>query len=264
MRPEPLQASNYVYKQLRHLGLSDIMAKQTAPTVKVQSFEAGKQIWSKGSEVRHWIFIIEGLISASVQTTNSDATPIAIYGRGAWMGEQSIINRKPSFADYICLTQTEVLTLPAAQFDELFVSEPHFARFVAKLMAWRVQKTSETLTLMKLGNPCMRVVMGLAQFAEALAYQSDRPPTIGYGEGVEIPITQNTLASLCGVSRTLFSEYVRHLSQDGWLKLSYGKLEILSISTWHAFARKQRENSLNTLNASIEDLMATFRSLEIL
>ncbi|MDT7514189.1 Crp/Fnr family transcriptional regulator [Rhodoferax mekongensis] len=255
-------ANGYVFKQLKRLGLSDALALQTAPMVKVQAFDAGKRLWTKGNEIKHWMFIIQGLVSASVPTTNSESTPISVYGRGAWFGEQSIINRKPSFADYVCLTATEVLTLPAAQFDQLFVTEPNFARFVAKLMAWRVQKTSETLTLMKLGNPCMRVVMGLAQFAEALAYRSDRPPTIGFGEGVEIPIPQNTLASLCGVSRTLFSEYVQQLAQHGWLKLSYGKLEILSIHTWHAFARSQREDSVNKLNASIQELLELLRTLD--
>ena len=57
---------------------------------------------------------------------------------------------------------------------------------------------------MKLGNPCLRVVMGLAQFAEALSYRAERPPTIGFGEEGCSTVPQNTLASLCGVSRTLF------------------------------------------------------------
>lgn len=256
-----MPAKSYILQRLRKLGLSDIVAAQTATLVKVQSFDAGRKIWSKGSEVGHWHYIIGGLVSASISTTNSETTPLSIYGKGAWYGEQSIINRKPSFADYVCLTSTEVLTLPAATFDALFVQEPHFARYVAKLMAWRVQKTSETLTLMKLGNPCLRVVMGLAQFAEALAYKSDRPPTIGFGEGVEIPIAQTTLASLCGVSRTLFSEYVQQLAQQGWLKISYGKLEILQIDTWHAFARSQREDGVNHLNASIGELLQVLHDL---
>jgi len=260
--PDTPAAKGYVFKQLQRLGLPDALALQTAPSVKVQAHDAGKRLWAKGHEVQHWMFIIQGLVSASVPTTNSESTPISVYGRGAWFGEQSIINRKPSFADYVCLTPTEVLTLPAAQFDQLFITEPNFARFVAKLMAWRVQKTSETLTLMKMGNPCMRVVMGLAQFAEALAYRSDRPPTIGLGEGVVIPIAQNTLASLCGVSRTLFSEYVQQLALNGWLQLSYGKLEILSIHTWHAFARSQREDSVGHLNASIKELLDFLQSLE--
>lgn len=255
-------ANTYIVQRLRKLGLPEAVATQTASTVKVQSFDAGRRIWAKGSEIGHWQYIITGLVSASVATSNSESTPLSIYGKGSWFGEQSIINRKPSFADYVCLTDTEVLTLPAASFDGLFVQEAQFARYVAKLMAWRVQKTAETLTLMKLGNPCLRVVMGLAQFAEALAYKSDRPPTIGFGEGVEIPIPQSTLASLCGVSRTLFSEYVQQLALQGWLKISYGKLELLNIQTWHSFARSQRDNSVSHLNASIGELLQMLRSLD--
>lgn len=245
----------YVGTRLRHLGLSEDVANDTARVVKVHAFAAGSKMWTKGGDVSHWRYIIEGLVSASMPTTTCASTPISIYGKGAWFGEQSIINRKPSFADYVCLTETQVLSLPASRFDTLFEQEPEFARHVAKLMAWRVQKTSETLTLMKLGNPAMRVVMGLAQFAEALAYRSERPPTIGFGEGVELPVPQNTLASLCGVSRTLFSEYVQQLAQREWLTLSYGRLEIMNIATWHRFARRQRENSFNALNPTIVELL---------
>lgn len=261
MPPAPPAANAYIYTRLRRLGLSDALAVQTAPLVKVQSFVAGKKIWTKGGEVQHWQYIMDGLVSASMPTTNSESTPISIYGKGSWFGEQSIINRKPSFADYVCLTPTDVLCMPASTFDALFGQEPEFARYVAKLMAWRVQKTSETLTLMKLGNPCLRVVMGLAQFAEALAYRSERPPTVAMGEGVEIPIAQNTLASLCGVSRTLFSEYVQQLAHNEWLKLHYGKLEILNIATWLRFARRQREVNVNTLNPSIAELLEVLRVL---
>lgn len=262
MPPVTTAPKGYVHNRLRRLGLSDARATQTAPGVKVQSLDAGTKLWSKGGEIQHWCYIMDGLVSAAIPTTNSDSTPISIYGKGAWFGEQSIINRKPSFADYVCLTATEVLCLPASTFDELFLQEPAFARHVAKLMAWRVQKTSETLTLMKLGNPCLRVVMGLAQFAEALAYRSDRPPTIALGDGVEIPIAQNTLASLCGVSRTLFSEYVQQLAQAEWLKLSYGKLEILNVSTWHRFARRQREDGVSSLCPSIAELLEVLHTLD--
>lgn len=255
MQPASSASKSFVHRQLMRVGLSDALARETAACVKVQDFEAGKRLWVKGGDIRQWMLIVNGLVCASVPTTNSASTPISVYGRGAWFGEQSIINRKPSYADYVAMTPTEVLMMPAPQFDRLFLAEPNFARFVAKLMAWRVQKTTETLTLMKLGTPCMRVVMGLAQFAEALAYRSDRPPTIGFGEGVELPVAQNTLASLCGVSRTLFSEFVQQLAAHGWLALSYGKLEILSIHTWHAFARSQREDSTHAVTADIQELL---------
>ncbi len=251
----PARSDSYILKRLRHLELTDQVAARVAKDISVRSFDAGDVIWAKGSMISAWHFIIHGLVSAAIPTANSDATPISMYGDGAWFGEQTIINRKPSYASYVCLVPTEVLSMPAERFDQLFLEDAMFARFVAKLVAWRVQKISETLMLMKLGNPCLRVVMGLAQFAEALSYRSERPPTVGFGDGLEIPVSQATLASLCGVSRTLFSEYAQALSNDGRLKLSYGKIEVLTPHAWHAFAQRQRADDSADLAPTMAQLL---------
>jgi len=250
---------NFKYQQLRNVGISQEKALQMAAFIKVSSFDEGQVIWSKGSKVDSWQFIISGLIAASLESSTGHVMPISIYGEGSWYGEQSIINRKSSYADFVCLTPTEVMSISSAIVLELMESQPAFALYLTRLMAWRVQKTSETLMLMKLGNPCLRVVMGLSQFAEALNYHSDRPPTVGFGQGVEIPVKQKTLADLCGVSRTVFSEHVQKLAAAGWLSISYGKLEILSLQNWLRFSNKQRERKFTDLNPSFEELLAELK-----
>jgi CRP-like cAMP-binding protein len=247
---------NFKYQQLRNIGNSQEKALQMAAFIKVSSFEEGQVIWAKGSKVDAWQFIINGLVSASVESPTGQTMPISIYGEGSWFGEQSIINRKTSYADFVCLSATDVMGISSDIVLELMETQPAFALYLTRLMAWRVQKTSETLMLMKFGNPCLRVVMGLSQFAEALHYHSDRPPTIGFGQGVEIPVKQKTLADLCGVSRTVFSEHVQKLAAVELLSISYGKLEILSLPNWHRFSNKQRERKFNDLNPSFEELLS--------
>ena len=246
---------NFKYQQLRNVGISQEKAMQLAAFIKISSFEDGQVIWSKGSRIDSWRFIITGLVAASVESPSGLLMPISIYGEGSWFGEQSIINRKTSYADFVCLSSTEVMSISSEIVLELMETQPTFALYLTRLMAWRVQKTSEMLMLMKFGNPCLRVVMGLSQFAEALFYHSDRPPTVGFGQGVEIPVKQKVLADLCGVSRTIFSEYVQKLAAAGWLTISYGKLEILSLPNWHKFSNKQRDRKFNDLNPSFEELL---------
>ncbi len=246
---------SFIYQKLRQVGLSELYARKVSVVAKVRSFSINEVIWSKGSDINSWLFIIEGLVAASIPTSNSKATPISIYGQDSWFGEQEIINRKPSYAEYSCLVPTEVLCLDAPTVLMLFEAEPGFSRFIARLLSWRVHKTSEMLMLMKLGNSCLRVVMGLSQFAEALTYSSSRPPTIGFGQSMQVPINQSVLASLCGVSRTVFSEQIHHLSLNGWIRISYGKLELLSIDSWHNFSRKQRQRNFNNLDPTIEEIL---------
>ena len=64
------------------------------------------------------------------------------------------------------------------------------------------------------------------------------------------------------MSRTLFSEYVQQLAQAEWLKLSYGKLEILNVATWHRFARRQREDGVSSLSPSIAELLEVLHTLD--
>jgi CRP/FNR family cyclic AMP-dependent transcriptional regulator len=146
--------------------------------------------------------------------------------------------------------------MPMAVLWQLFNTEPGFARYIAKVATWRAQRKAETLVLMKLGNPCLRVVMGIAQFAEALASHSERPATEGLEGGIAIPVTQAVIAAMCGVSRAVFSEYVQPLASNGWLSISYGRIELLSIATWHRFSRARRADPISGVNPTMEELLA--------
>ena len=112
------------------------------------------------------------------------------------------------------------------------------------------------LTLIKFGSPCLRVVMGLSHFAEELTFHAPPIDIRNPDHSVEIPVKQKLLADLCGVSRTIFSEYVQKLSCEGWLRISYGKLEILSVHRWLEFSNKQRARKFNNLNPTFPELLA--------
>ena len=54
---------NFKYQQLKNVGISQEKALQMAAFVKVSSFEEGHVIWSKGSKIDAWRFIINGLVA---------------------------------------------------------------------------------------------------------------------------------------------------------------------------------------------------------
>jgi CRP/FNR family transcriptional regulator, cyclic AMP receptor protein len=249
------QFGTYAHQQLRRIGLSDARARLVSTKTKIHSFSIDEVICAKGAYLESWYLIVTGLVAAATPISEGHSAPISLYGDRSWFGEQSIINKKPNYADYVCLTPTDTLSLPAEVVHELLEEEPQFATYIAKLMAWRAQKASEMLMLMKLGNPALRVVMGLSQFIEALAYNSERPPTIGFGDSIELPLKQSAIASLCGVSRSTFSEIVQQLAVNGWLRLAYGQIEILSHNSWHRFSQKQRTRSFSNLSPTLDELL---------
>ena len=246
----------FKYQQLRNVGITHDKALQMAMTVKISSYDEGHVIYLKGSKPDAWKFIISGLVAESVDSPHGTLMPICIYSEGTWFGEQAIVNENPSYADFICISSTEVMSIASETVLELMSVQPDFVLYLTRLMAWRAQQTSEMLTLIKFGSPCLRVVMGLSHFAEELTFHAPPIDIRNPDHSVEIPVKQKLLADLCGVSRTIFSEYVQKLSCEGWLRISYGKLEILSVHRWLEFSNKQRARKFNNLNPTFPELLA--------
>lgn len=252
--------SAYIYQLLMGLGLGERRVLQMLQRVKMSAFDAGTIIWPKGGQVEAWTYIISGLVGASVPMQEGGSIQVNIYGPRTWFGEEALLNRYPSGLEYGCLTPLRVVSVPAADTLAAFQDEPEFARYVALLMAWRSRQHSERVVLMKQGSPPLRVVMGLALFAEALFYNSSRPPTRGPEEtSMEIPVKQSVIASVFGVSRSVFSELVQHLASAGFLRVNYATLELCSVETWLRFSRKYRQTRMNMTKPTMDELLLLMR-----
>jgi CRP/FNR family cyclic AMP-dependent transcriptional regulator len=240
---------------LRDIQFSNQRILSTLPDLILTSFDEGEVIWRKGRSVQSWNYIVAGYVATSIPIDEGRPLPLQIFGPQAWFGEQPLINKQATHFEYTCLTPVEVIGMRKKSFDSAIAEEPDFMHYIAKLIAGRSQQQSEMLMLMRLGSSPLRVVMGLAQYAEALA-NSAAPRSSGLQKGeVDLPITQQQIAALCGVSRTLFSEYLQLLARDGWLKVRYGGIELQSLQTWRIFARKQRECQSIRSRASLLELL---------
>lgn len=249
-------SSTYKFELLTGMGLSESCALQMLPRVRMTGFDPQEVVWSKGSGVVDWTYVVSGLVGASVPMQEGGSIHVDIYGSHTWFGEEAVLNRYPSSFEYVCLTSVRTVGIPAADLLAALQSEPEFARYIALLMAWRSRRSAEMAVLMKQGSPALRVVMGLALFAEALQYHSSRPPTLGAeGISVKIPVKQSIVASICGVSRSAFSEVVRRLASAGWLRLDYATLELCSLRTWLRFPLKHRQARMNITKPSVEELI---------
>ena len=177
-----------------------------------------------------------------------------LYGPDAWFGEQALLDGQPSDLDYICMTPVEVIGMSQACLQEAMREEPDFSAALLQRMAWRERQHTAMLAMMRAGSSALRLVMGLAQFAEAQAPAPD--PDV-----VDIPIGQDQIAALCGVSRTLFSAGLQHLVKAGWVKVRYGAMALQSAQAWRVFAQSQRDSpGLNSHPSMAELLSALARA----
>jgi CRP/FNR family cyclic AMP-dependent transcriptional regulator len=236
--------STFAQQLLQSLKFSNARILASLSDLTLMSYDIGDLILQKGHSIHSWQFVISGYVAASQQLHNGKHLQINLHAQNTWFGEQALLSHQPSLHDYTCLSPVELLVMGKNCFTKALLEEPDFVRFLAQHLARESLKNSEMLTLMRMSSPPLRIVMGLAQFAEAQSNNRHRPDISHQpdsAQSLDIGIAQNKIAELCGVSRTLFSQYVQHLARDGWLKLRYGGIELQSMDTWCIFARHQRE-----------------------
>ena len=257
--PTGVNLSLYAQHLLQGMRLSEAHIRHVQPRLKIRSFDEGTLIWGRGHSVQAWNCVITGYVAAGVPVQRGGRMPLHLFGPDAWFGEQALLDGQPSDLDYICLTPVEVIGMSQACLQEAMRAEPDFSDALLQLMAWRARQHTAMLAVMRTGCMSLRLVMGLAQFAQAQSWQAaDRASD---GDVVDIPIGQDQIAALCGVSRTLFSAGLQHLVKAGWVKVRYGAMTLQSAQAWRVFAQSQRDSpGLNSRPSMAELLNALARA----
>lgn len=224
--------SIHSYHVLKSVGLSERYILDWLPRVRSQNHLADSVLLHKGEQPQFWCYVVSGMVGAAMSEGESGCNPISILGEGTWLGEAAILNGQTASFDYVCLSQTRVLCVPASDVRSAFLGQPDFARYLARLTAWRNHQQAELMCLHRTRNLHLRVVMGLAFFAETLLKNSSHLPAHPTDGALEIPLKQGLLASVCGVSRGVFSEAVQQLAALGYLATHYGTLKLYRVKDW--------------------------------
>lgn len=247
--------SIYKYHVLKSIGLSERCNLEYLPRLKSQTYPADAIILRRGDMPQCWTHIVSGLVGVVVPEAREKLTPINVLGDGAWFGEADIFSEQPATMEYVSLTPTRVLCMPIEDMQSAFLHQPEFARYLARLNAWRSRQQSEMLALMRSNNPQLRVVMGIGLIAQALLNSASHLPGYEPENGLEIPLKQGLLASICGVSRGVFSGSIQQLAANDLLEVSYSTLKVLRLKDWARLPENYRNCEAVTTRRSIQEII---------
>lgn len=251
------------YQLLKSVGLSDQLVVRLLRDAKSETFAVDQVLWPKGASLQPWTLITSGLVCACIPDADNGFNPVDIYASGACFGEGGLLRGQVSELEYVCLTPVRVVCIPFAEALDAFEQDAEFTRYIARLSAWRDQQHVQMLALMRIGSPALRVVMGLALFAESMLSSSSHLPHFEIDDSLELPLKQSLLAAMCGVSRGIFSIAVKQLAEAGWLHLNYATVDLRRIKSWGHFAQTYRQNRLNVSMPSMQDLLSLMQQASV-
>lgn len=248
--------TNVAFNLLKRIGISHHGAVELLPKITAHSYDADTVISDR--PLKAWVYVASGLVGAR-SMGSAGLLPVCVYGPGAWFGEAALFDDDAVQFEYLCLTPAQTYAIPVQDVRLAFEREDNFSRYTARLFSSRAQHHAETLRLMRDGGPCLRIVMGLAAVAEAvrspLALAQKKTHQVKSDDSLVIPVKQALLASMCGVSRGVFSVCLQNLAAANWVSMNYSSLVMLRIPVWMRFYASCRRIPLDATKLDIAAIL---------
>ena len=166
--------------------------------------------------------VLRGGIKASSLREDGKEAILVVLEAGNWFGEISLIDGQPRTHDATAVGDTEVLALPRPAFDRM-MQRPPFALAACRLLAGRVRSLYGMVEDATLRSTRARVARRLLLLARGDATQArDARPVV--------PVSQEALAMMLGVSRQTLSKELQQLAREGTIELGYGRIAIASVA----------------------------------
>ena len=162
--------------------------------------------------------IDRGRVGLRVTTPVGDTVTLRILGPGAVFGELALLDPAPRNATVVALERTETLALHRDHFDELRRQHPEVDRMLLDSLVSEVRRLSIQLVEALYVPVPRRVELRLIDLAKQYGEDQAGP--------VDVRLTQEDLAELCGSSRATVNKVLRSLEAEGLVSVSRGHIVI--------------------------------------
>jgi len=190
-----------------------------AAGLRRRSYRRDEVIFHQGDPADTLHLIAAGRASVRVTMPGGEFVVVELLGPGDAFGELALVGPQSRRATVVALERCETLSLGRDEFERLRTAHPGVDRFLIDLLARRVDRLN-TYLLEALFVPAeRRVLRRLLELCEL--YPAD-------GQGIVIPVTQETLASLAGTTRPTANQVLRRLVAIGMVTVSRSQIVVLN------------------------------------
>ena len=201
------------------------LTRALAGTVE-RSFTAGAFICMKGEPVTHWMGIIDGLGKMASHWTSGKTTSLTGISTGAWFGEGSLLKEEPRRYDVMAIRETRVAFMHRSAFFWLLDHSIPFNRFMIAQLNERLGQFIGMMENERLLDIDTRIARVLAALFNPVLYP---------GTNRLLPISQEELGYLAGVSRQRANQGLKVLEDAGLVRSEYGGIHVINLDGLRQF-----------------------------
>jgi len=189
--------------------LTAVDREALAAAVKRRRFALGQAVFSKDDPGDALYIIEEGSVRIYLPSPQGADLTLAVLGGGEFFGDLALLDGGHRSASATALRDTTVLALDRADFTDLLQSRPQAAMAVLASVTQRLRETNETagdLAFLDVGGRLAKKLLELAA-----SHGVPRPD----GILLDLPLTQEELANMLGVTRESVNRHLSSLRRKG-------------------------------------------------
>jgi CRP/FNR family transcriptional regulator, cyclic AMP receptor protein len=208
----------------------DVLGEALRREGRPRQFAAGQALFVEGDSAER-VFVLEsGWVLLSCAAADGREVVLGLRGPGDVIGDMSILDGEPRSATALALAPIEAMVAPASALTAA-LSDPAVAQAMIRVLAARLRdadrKRVEFSSLDTLG----RVAWRLLELSERFGSATDG------GIVVELPLSQEQLASWCGASREATVKALASLRSLGTITTGRRRVVITSADALSRHAR---------------------------
>jgi CRP-like cAMP-binding protein len=182
-----------------------------------RAFRPGEVVFHQGDPCDSLFLLRRGRVAVRVGTPDGDQVTVGLLAAPEEFGELALLRPDHHHsATVIALDDVQVLAVPASRFAVLRRRHPELDDWLLHALARRLDRTSALLADALFVDADHRVARRLLDSAQAF----------GVTSGGTLPLAQDDLAAMAGVSRPTANRALRRLETSGVITLGRRRLEI--------------------------------------
>ena len=175
----------------------------------------------KGETVDHWVGVVDGLVKMANVSVEGKPMSFTGIGTGGWFGEGSLLKDEPRRYDIVALRESQIAYMPRATFARLLDTNFAFNRFLIVQLNERLGQFIAMIEHDRLRGPEARLARLLAGLFNPVLYP---------GIGTTLPVSQEELGQLVGLSRQRVNQALKRLEAESLLRVEYGSVTVLDLA----------------------------------
>jgi CRP/FNR family transcriptional regulator, cyclic AMP receptor protein len=190
---------------------------------RTRNSPARSRLFEQGDPGYEVLIVEHGAVKLTRASSDGREIVVAVRSDGAILGELSAIDGGLRSASATTLEATRLIVVPFTEFSNLLDMRASITRALLDVLADRVRETTDQAVEFGTVDALTRVCRRIVGFADA---QSAAPAD---GDVLTIPLTQQEIASLSGLSREAVVKALKSLRTLGWIDVHGRTITVLDL-----------------------------------